>query len=346
MPCALLEASLREGLRAHAVGLVFTALIAAGIWQRRQEPLRAMALAFGPMLASPFLGPAHAELGTPAVALLVPYSLLRWGSGRETRAGLALLVAAYVACMLHGDADGVADVVGGAVVLLLPAALGMAIRFRAEADRRMVERMRLEERAHLARDLHDTVAHHVAAIAIQAQAGRAVLATRPAATAAALEAIEGEARRALTELRGLVRTLRDETRTELAPQPGLAAVADLARAGIEGPPVHVELAAGLGALAAGVECAIYRIAQEAITNALRHARLATCVLVRVERDGDVVRLLVQDDGAPSRARVDAGFGIVGMKERAALLGGTLHAGPSDAAGFVVVATLPVQGGGR
>lgn len=346
VPCAVLEGALRAGLRAHLGGFAFAAFVAVGIWQRRPRPLLAMALWFAPALvlavAAPWVGPPTAELMTPAVALLIPYSLLRWGSGAEICAGLVLLAGTYVACLRVGNTEGSADAVGGAVVLLFPAAVGLAVRFRAEADRRMIEGVRLEERGHLARDLHDTVAHHVSAIAIQAQAGRMALATKPAAAAAALDAIDGEARRALRELRGLVRSLRDTTAVELAPQPGLAAVADLGRGPLEGLPVRVEIDERIGALAAVVEGAVYRIAQEATTNARRHARSATHVLVRIARDGDLVRLVVQDDGA--RAHVGTGFGLIGMRERAALLGGTLEAGPTGAGGFRVVAELPVGGG--
>lgn len=351
VPVAVLEAALRGGVAAHAAGLVFAALVAVGLWQRRARPLVATALAFGPAIAFALVAlvapgtPPPAELSSPALALLVPYTLARWGTGRELGAGLALLTASYLGALSQCEFEGPPDAIAGSLVLLFPVAVGAAVRFRAEAERRALERVRLDERALLARDLHDTVAHHVSAIAVQVQAGRAVFATRPEAARDALAVVEDEAKRTLAELRALVRSLRDTPGAELAPQLGLAALAELADGRGAAPTVSVALAPDLGEPGAAVEGALYRIAQEAVTNARRHARGASVVTIRVTREDGFVRLVVEDDGAPVRGRAGAGFGLVGMGERAALLGGTLDAGPGDARGFVVVAELPVRGSG-
>ena len=195
----------------------------------------------------------------------------------------------------------------------------------------------------MARELHDTVAHHVSAIAIQAQAGRTA-ASRPDAAVDALGAIEEEASRTLAEMRAMVGALRQGEEPELAPQRGVADIHRLARGAGEGPRVDVELAGDLDGLRPSVDAALYRLAQESITNAVRHARHATRIDVRVTGDNDDVRLTVRDDGdGPSGADWSLGYGLVGMTERAMLLGGTLEAGPGADGGWTVNALLPRNG---
>ena len=157
----------------------------------------------------------------------------------------------------------------------------------------------------------------------------------------ALEVIEESASRALAELRALVGALRDGEEPELGPRRGVADIRRLAQSAGEGPRVDVELAGDLGRLRPLVDAAIYRLAQESITNAVRHARHATRIEVRVAGDADCVRLTVRDDG-DAGAAAGSGYGLVGMSERAALLGGTLEAGPGDG-GWTVTAVLPRNG---
>jgi signal transduction histidine kinase len=181
----------------------------------------------------------------------------------------------------------------------------------------------------------------VSAIAVRAQAGRTLAATQPMAAVDALVVIEEAASRALTELRAIVRTLRDGDDADLAPQGGVADIARLAAAA-EGPQVDVELVGDLEDLRPMVAAAVYRIAQESITNAVRHARRATRVDVRVIGEDESVLVVVLDDGEPTTASAP-GYGVAGMTERAALLGGTLEAGPSPGGGWLVTATLPRNG---
>ena len=203
------------------------------------------------------------------------------------------------------------------------------------------------EREQLARELHDTVAHHVSAIAIRAQAGRALAPSRPEAAVDALEVIEEAASRTLVDLRALVGTLRDGDEAALAPQRGVLDVQRLAHGPRDGPRVDVQLTGDLDDLPPLVGAAIYRIAQESVTNAVRHASHATRIDVRVTGHDDCVRLIVRDDGdavssAPDRS---SGYGLVGMSERAALLGGTLESGAADS-GWMVTAVLPRDGTAR
>jgi signal transduction histidine kinase len=283
---------------------------------------------------------------TAAYVLLLPYALFRWGSGVEAVTGMAIVVAAHA--LPTAISGNFGDLAAGPLFLLLPAALGASIRYRASSRLREADQIRLREREQLARELHDTVAHHVSAIAIRAQAGRTLAASRPEAAVDALEVIEEAASRTLADLRALVGALRDGEDADLAPQRGVADIERLAHAAGDGPRVDVQLAGDLDGLRPLVGAAIYRIAQESVTNAVRHARHATRIDVRVTGHDDAVRLTVRDDGdaVPSGAGRSPGYGLVGMSERAALLGGTLEAGPGANSGWTVTAVLPRNGKAR
>jgi len=267
--------------------------------------------------------------------LLLPYALYRWASGPEALVG-TVIVAVPAGLGLAVSAT-LGDLIGGTTVLVASFALGAAMRYRAAARQREVQQVRTLERGELARELHDTVAHHVSAIAIQAQAGRAVAATDPASAVDALAVIEAEASRTLHEMRTMVRVLRDGEAADYAPQRGISDLDELTRMS---PVVQVHRAGDLAGLPQPVEVAVYRICQESVTNAIRHARNATAVNVEVRGDVGVVRLRVHDDGDPARPASTVGYGLLGMAERAKLLGGTCQAGPDPAGGWTVEATLP------
>lgn len=190
----VVEGTLREGLVGRSYQIAVGLILVCAFWVRRERPLLAVAIAFGTAtlstLASQVLPSPHVALYTTAIVLLLPYSLARWGSGRAVLVGLLVIASTYAASAIHGEMPNAPDYVGGAVTMLFPMALGTAVRFRAAAHRRAVEHAKLLERAQIARDLHDTVAHHVSAIAIQAQAGRAVFASQPDAALRTLGTIE------------------------------------------------------------------------------------------------------------------------------------------------------------
>jgi signal transduction histidine kinase len=168
-------------------------------------------------------------------------------------------------------------------------------------------------------------------------------ASRPDAAVDALRLIEVEATRALGEMRAMVHMLRSDRPAEdgdLSPGPGIGDVDRLARNAGHGPSVDVEITGDVADLPAAVGTAIYRLAQESVTNALRHARNATRVQVHVDVDDIAVRLLVCDDGDPVRSPAFHGYGLLGMSERAALLGGRCEAGPHPGRGWRVSAVLP------
>ncbi len=340
---AVLEGILREDLAWRLVAIVVVAAPAFTLLWRRTNPLLVLAVGFGLHAVAELLTKVGADASVTLVAtayvLLLPYAVFRWGSGRDAAIGLAIVLGHFLTGLVSSDA---VDAVIGIPFLLLPAALGASMRYRASSKLRETDQVRLRERERLARELHDTVAHHVSAIAIQAQAGRAVAASRPDAAGKALEIIAQEASRTLAEMRTMVSVLRDGETAKLTPQRGVADIERLARSAGDGPPVDVELSGDLDGLRPLVDAAIYRLAQESITNALRHARHATRISVRVAGDEDRVRLTVRDDGdvSPRDTSSPAGYGLVGMTERATLLGGTLAAGPSAGGGWAIDAVLP------
>jgi len=347
MVTGLLEGILQNDVAWRPFATVLEVGLAPVLLWRRTHPLACVLVGFGTAMVlglASLAGAPDVGLDTMVfVVLVLVYALVRWGSGREIVIGLVVVGAAAVIGTV-ADATGPADVIGGFGILAAAAAGGAAFRYRAESRRRALDQIRSQERVGLARELHDVVAHHVSAIAVQAQAGRAMAGQRPEAGLEALAAIEGEASRTLAEMRAMVRVLRDGAPTEYAPQPGVADLASLARRDPV-PVVDVELPDHLDQLPPQVDTAVYRLAQEAVTNALRHARNASRVEIRVVEGAGRLRLRVADDGRIDPARSAArGFGLLGMTERVQLLGGTLRAGPAPEGGWTVEAELPTEVG--
>ncbi|WP_068399599.1 sensor histidine kinase [Kribbia dieselivorans] len=342
----VVEGIARPGLAWRPVVTVLALALVPALLQRRAHPLVAALIGWGIAgLLSILQLTTHAgDLGLYSMmaVLILLYSLVRWGSGREIIAGTAY-VTVVVALGMYASAAGWTDLFGGTVLVLLIIALAVVFRSRADLWHRRQREIRNDERVGLARELHDTVAHHVSAIAVQAQAGRAVVGIEPERAAGVLAAIESEASRTLAEMRTMVRVLRAEDAADAySPPLGLADLPALARADTT-PRVEVSLEASLPRLARPVDAALYRLAQESLTNAVRHARSATRVGIDVRRDGDAVRLRVSDDGRTAPGLVpEPGFGLLGMTERAHLLGGSLTAGPRSGGGWVVEAVLPVE----
>ncbi len=347
MVTALLEGIFRDEVSWRPVVTVVAVGLAPVLLWRRTHPLACVVVAFGTAtvlsLASMVGGVPGVGLTTMVYVLVLVYALVRWGSGREIVIGLAVvLVAAVIGTV--ADYTGAVELVGGVAILAASAAGGAAFRYRAESWRRARDQIRSQERVGLARELHDTVAHHVSAIAVQAQAGRTMAGQRPEAALEALTVIEGEASRTLAEMRAMVRVLRDGASAEYAPQAGVADLRSLARRDPV-PIVDVELPGDLDGLPPQVDAAVYRLAQEALTNALRHARNASRVEIRVVADAGRLWLCVTDDGQLDPTRpASHGFGLLGMTERVQLLGGTMRAGPAPEGGWTVEAELPTEVG--
>ena len=214
---------------------------------------------------------------------------------------------------------------------------------RSAALERQAEQATATERARIAREMHDIVAHHLSVIVLQAAGARA--SGRPAE--ATLEKIENSARQGLAETRRLLGVLRDpDEETGLAPQPGIGDLDALA-AGVRaaGLPVNLVIDGDLAALPATVDVSVYRIVQEALTNILKHAGPARAD-VTIGCGQDAVIIEVTDDGTAKSghgAPVN-GHGLAGMRERAAVFGGELAVGPRPGGGYAVRARLPLGDG--
>lgn len=348
VPAAVLEGIFRENLPWRVLSVAVTVGLVPTLLWRRTRPLPMLAIGFGVTgLLAPLGGHGEAVATyTMAFLLVFPYAVFRWGSGRDVVLGVAVIAAKVSLYLVFGDI-GLGDAASGCAALLAATALGAVFRYRAGARNRALDQVKMVERERLARDLHDTVAHHVSAIAIRAQAGIATSAVRPGAATEALSVIEGEASRALAEMRAMVRVLRRGEPVDLSPAPGLADLAGLAASGGSGPGVEVAVSGDLEGVPAPVASVVYRLAQESVTNARRHARNATRIEVQVVADETAVRLRVRDDGETGTGGgaggAAPGFGLLGMIERADLLGGACHAGPAPGGGWTVTASVPRNG---
>lgn len=345
VPVAVLEGLLRPDLPWRTASVILAVGLVPTLLWRRTRPLPMVAIAFATTSLAPLLTDGDsAETYTMTYLLILVYSLFRWGSGREVTLGSTIMLVAVSLSLFSGRITP-GDVVGAFAVMFSAMALGGALRYRAGARTRELDQIKLLEREQLARDLHDTIAHHVSAMAIRAQAGLATSESRPNAATDALRVIEVEAARALDEMRAMVRILRRDQPADLAPGRRITDLEQLASQGRSGPSVDVEISGDIDGLPPSVEAAIYRLAQESVTNAQRHARHATRIEVRVTTDDTSVRLRVSDDGDSSSIRPAAppGYGLIGMIERADLLGGTCEAGPDPDRGWTVTAVLPRSG---
>jgi signal transduction histidine kinase len=316
LPVALARRRLRWAAGGAMIGVVF-ALAAGTLTVAAVVALAAVAYLFASQ---------HGRRGSTLVAapffanVIVPFS------GSDARVFSVLLLVVVVAALALGDTRR---------------QRGEAVAERDEAQR---DQALMEERARIARELHDVVAHHVSMIAVQAETGRLTTPGLPDQGKERFEAIANTARDSLTELRRLLGVLREDGGgggVERAPQPGLAglqALVDTARGA--GTRVRLIMSGRVVPLPPGVDLTAYRIAQEALTNARRHAPGAD-VDLELRYETGMLRLEVRDNGPGVTGEAD-GHGIVGMRERAEMVGGTLHAGPAAGGGFAVCAELPIE----
>jgi signal transduction histidine kinase len=325
-------------------------LLAGSLAWRHRAPLVVLALAIATALASAG-APMDAPLAVVVALTLATYSVGVHAIGRDAvigGAGVAVLIAVAVAKDLGADPE-INDVAVPALILGTPWLAGLSVRSRHEREAAF-DRLRLEqanaavadERARIARDLHDAVAHSIGVIILQARGARRTLPTDPDAAVEALEAIESTGTAALAEMRGLVGVLRDDEQPKpLAPPPSLRHVGSLVETVREaGLPVDLSIEGTPVGLPAGMDASAYRIVQEALTNALAHAGHATAKVV-IRYGADDLDLEIDDTGVGQRD-VEAGHGLTGMRQRVLFHEGHLDVGPRPGGGFTVRASLPLR----
>jgi MYXO-CTERM domain-containing protein len=337
-----------------AVGLAF--LAGAVLVRRRREPLLTLGLSLAAVSGVTIAGASPAGFA-PLIAL---YTVAARCERRQSLAALALTAVVALVVSVAGPSDErLFDPIVDVLCTVGAWGLGVYVetrrQYRRELERRTAllkrERDQLdriaahEQRASIARELHDIIAHSVSVMLVGVRGARDVLRSDPDVADATLGKVETTAEESLAELRRILALLREPAnRAESRPQPSLGQldqlVADYRDAGL---PVSLERIGAQPPLPGGFELSVYRIVQEALTNALKHAHAQRVVVTLAFRDSRL-DLEVIDDGSPQRQdAVVPGHGLVGMRERVALLGGELETGPRAGGGFRVAARLPVGG---
>ncbi|WP_170321412.1 sensor histidine kinase [Acrocarpospora pleiomorpha] len=346
------EGAAADPLRIAALSLLVTLPLA---WRRRW-PLAVFAIQFAGVLA---VGSGSGAAASFVAVLIGAYSLAVYGRRPVLSVGALLVTCVFVAVTFAEVTPPIPGWASSFAILLPIALFGLTIRAarsRADAWAQRAEALRdsqeaaaraavAQERARIARELHDVISHHVSVMVIQAGAAEKVIGTRPDLTRSSLTAIAASGREAMGELRHLLGVLAapaEDRDDPLRPQPGLEqldALVDKVRAA--GQPVTIRRTRA--DLTRSADMAAYRVVQEALTNALRHAPGAATTVV-VELDGPTLVVEVSDEGAPGSVVVPAGAGsgLLGLAERLAIYGGTLKTGPRLGGGFKVSARIPAQ----
>lgn len=335
--------------------LVVVACLSIVVW--RWRPLWALVGSGGATAVYLALGFAYGPIIFPLIVAVYGYATR--AALRRTVTATAVLAAAAVAALAvevatgdRGWAEFLTGVGWTVAWLVIPAAVGVAVKVRrdaaAEVRAEQARRGVSEERLRLAQEVHDVVGHSLAVIAMQAGVVLRVLDRDPSRARQAVETIRSTSTEALESLRAELDSLRQTPVRGQAPRRPDTGLGDLpelaARFRDSGLPVTVEdTGAGAADLPAEVDHAAYRIAQEALTNVLRHGGPDAVAQVRIDRDPDGLRLEVTNAGTTPEPGT-GGHGITGMRERAQALGGTLEAGPRPGNGFAVRAWLPLTGG--
>ena len=343
------SASQRPRLATAPLALVWT----LSLLFRRRFPLGAPAVTFT-ILAAEAVTVGEVVTDAQMTGFMILAAFAAVGAHPEIRSALigALLGYASIAVILVDDRPRLASTLSVVVVSAVAWAIARALAERGRRAEHLEERAAGLERAHaeavageratIARELHDVIAHSVSVMTVQAGAARLLLDEDPLRARESLVAVEETGRQALGEMRRLLGILRgSEHEARLAPQPGIAeldALVEQVRGA--GLPVDVVVKGEPKALPPGVDLAAYRVVQEALTNALKHAGAARA-LVTIRYGVSALELAVTNDGRVRR-NGRAGHGVVGMRERVALYGGELEVGPRREGGYVVRASLPLD----
>jgi len=340
------------------VSVTLAALAGLALVGRRRRPLVTFAIVFAATAAVAVAADTPAGLAALVALYTTAATLERRISLGVLGLTLALLPVVAVTNSNVSDSQQLTDGVLGAACCVGVWALGAYVQTRrrytqqlrdraAQLEREREQLTRIaehEERASIARELHDIVAHSVGVMLVGVRGARDVLRSAPEVADETLARVETSGEQSLQELRRILTLLRGpDERAEAHPQPSLAQLEDLVEEYREaGLPVRLTVAGEQRTLLSGVELSVYRIVQEALTNVLKHARPTEVTVTLSFRGPDGLEVEVVDDGRPAGdGACAAGHGLVGMRERVALLGGELETGPRPGGGFRVAARLPV-----
>ncbi len=347
------EAVASSAVESPLTHVLVAGLAMAGLAWRRHYPL----LVAGFVIAADIYLNREAQFSTLLALVLVSYTVGAETAPPRSYAGLAVVLVPFlVGLSLQGLVPS--DVGAAFVFVVGPWTVGTTVRRRLQHTQEALDRAdRLQrdqearaatavadERARIARELHDIVSHSLSVITIQTQAVRRRLEPEHGSEARDLAVVEATAREALAEMRRLFGVLRsDGESASLAPQPGLheleRLIGSVRAAGLD---VVLRVEGDRYDLTPGIDLAAYRVVQEGLTNALRHAGAAQARVV-VRYAPDALELTVEDDGRGMPAEPGVGHGLVGVRERVALYGGTLDVGPGNGGGVRLAAVLPVGG---
>jgi signal transduction histidine kinase len=323
-----------------AIGLIYAALFAV----RRRAAV--LILVTGLVIVLLGNGPIRqlADAGAFSIGMIVAlYSAGRYETGLRWLACLALAsVIIPLAAFEPGQPFHLDDLTFFVIFMGGPLALGRFMRNRRARERAQADAAVADERVRIARELHDVVSHAISVIVLQARGARRMLTVDPGETRTALDTIERTSEQALAEMRRLLGILRSaDDGVALAPQPSLRHLDDLAgEIRASGLPVEVTVDGDARDLPPGVDVSAYRIVQEALTNALKHAGPAHAH-VHVRYGDEAVELEVTDDGAGTGNGGGSGYGLAGMRERVTVYGGDIEAGAAPGGGYRLRARLPL-----
>lgn len=346
---ALMTVELLAWVEDDLVLSVATGLLAAlPLAARQRAPLLMFVASF---VGIESLGSLQPGFDNDSLAFVLVFFLALYSVGRHaaaTEAWLGAVGVLGVMALFTHDEGGLTQADAGDIAFVFvfvgaPWAVGLTLRLRGEREtslRAENERVRIEERSTIARELHDVVAHAISVTVLQSRGARRMLGRDEDAVRRALDAIEHTNTQALSDMRRLLAVLRDsEGDAGTAPLPSLARLDDLvADVRGSGLPVEVEQTGHGGAVPPGVDLSAYRIIQEALTNVLKHAGAATAT-VRLDYGSDDLRVTVTDTGQGGTPH-GPGHGLIGIRERVAVVGGEIEVGPTDGGGFAVRARLP------
>ena len=339
---ALYLASLVAETPERVPRLVLVAGVLVGIGQglalywRRAHPRLVMAIALAGGLVVQVIAPYGL---IPLAGMVALWTLAAAQPPAISLPALAALLGVTAAAAARGAQAG--DVGFVMVLVVVVWALGEATRNRLAASERAAAQAVAEEQARLARELHDVLAHSVSVMVLQAAAADDVFDARPDRARTALQEIESVGRQAMSELRWLLAATGPGEGAARQPSPDLSRLDELAgtvraAAGLR---VDVQRHGDCAAIPAGVSLSAYRIVQEALTNTVRHAH-ASAVQIKISAEPNALEVAVLDDGRGGT--YTEGRGLIGMRERAVLLGGTLRVGPREGGGFGVWARIPLR----